>query len=313
MRSFIPLAILFMVVACGNPEKEETTTKDVTDSKTEEIDTRVLAQQYCGSCHGWTKESDNRIAPVLKEIQSFYSEAYPDKKERMRRLVSFVQKPESEKAIMKESVALYALMPQMPVPTPELMAISELIIEADFDEIELQSKEKNKLSEAEKQLLEQGKSYALATKAVLGKNLMMKLKSEGTEGALEFCNLKAIHFTDSMSLHQGVTISRVSDQNRNPENEAAGEALKFIKRSKELLMNGKTIKPEISTKDGKATGFYPILTNAMCLQCHGKSRDEIRPSTLALIEDLYPEDRATGYGLNELRGIWVVEWPIEEN
>jgi hypothetical protein len=45
----------------------------------------------------------------------------------------------------------------------------------------------------------------------------------------------------------------------------------------------------------------------MCLQCHGKPNVDINEATLGQIEKLYPNDKAVGYGLNELRGIWVVE------
>ena len=55
------------------------------------------------------------------------------------------------------------------------------------------------------------------------------------------------------------------------------------------------------------TGYYPITTQAMCLQCHGNPESDIAPETLSAIERFYPEDLATGYGENELRGIWVVE------
>jgi Protein of unknown function (DUF3365) len=55
------------------------------------------------------------------------------------------------------------------------------------------------------------------------------------------------------------------------------------------------------------TGYYPILTNAMCLQCHGKPNVDISITTLDKIHALYPDDRATGYVVNELRGLWVVE------
>ena len=49
------------------------------------------------------------------------------------------------------------------------------------------------------------------------------------------------------------------------------------------------------------------MTNIMCLQCHGKPDKDILPNTLTKIGSLYPEDKAIGYGVDELRGIWVVE------
>lgn len=44
----------------------------------------------------------------------------------------------------------------------------------------------------------------------------------------------------------------------------------------------------------------------MCLQCHGEAGTEIAPATLAVLQREYPDDRATGYGADELRGLFVV-------
>ena len=45
----------------------------------------------------------------------------------------------------------------------------------------------------------------------------------------------------------------------------------------------------------------------MCLQCHGSKGIDIAPETLKVIEEKYPNDQATGYTENQLRGIWVIE------
>jgi len=49
----------------------------------------------------------------------------------------------------------------------------------------------------------------------------------------------------------------------------------------------------------------------MCMQCHGSENEQIDNNTLAKINELYPDDKATGYGVGELRGIWVVEMDSE--
>jgi cytochrome c553 len=54
-------------------------------------------------------------------------------------------------------------------------------------------------------------------------------------------------------------------------------------------------------------GFYPIETNKMCLQCHGKPGTDIKVSTIEKIEKYYPMDKAKEYAENQLRGIFVVE------
>ena len=41
----------------------------------------------------------------------------------------------------------------------------------------------------------------------------------------------------------------------------------------------------------------------MCLQCHGEKGKNIQPKTLEKIAQLYPNDLATGYKENEVRGL----------
>ena len=45
----------------------------------------------------------------------------------------------------------------------------------------------------------------------------------------------------------------------------------------------------------------------MCLQCHGNKENDISTGTLTKINTLYPKDKAIGYGINQVRGLWVVE------
>jgi hypothetical protein len=58
-------------------------------------------------------------------------------------------------------------------------------------------------------------------------------------------------------------------------------------------------------KAGIAQFYYPIVTNTMCLQCHGK-KDALQPELLRKLANLYPADQAVGYAENEVRGIWSV-------
>jgi Protein of unknown function (DUF3365) len=158
---------------------------------------------------------------------------------------------------------------------------------------------------------ERGLNYALSAKAVLGKNLIGAIKAKGTKNAVGFCNEKAFHLTDSVAVALNVHIKRVSDKPRNPKNMANKSQLDFIKAGKQLLAQGQKITPQLQELDGKIVGYYPIVTNAMCLQCHGKPDDQINKATQEKLANLYPKDKAKGYAENELRGIWVIEMDKE--
>ena len=154
-----------------------------------------------------------------------------------------------------------------------------------------------------------GQQIAMAAQKELGGNLMKALAEGGPEYALEFCSERALLLTDSMGLIQNAKVRRVSDQNRNPLNMANESELAYIQKVKAALANGQSVEGQLNTSEGGHIGYYPIMTNGMCLQCHGQKDQDILPGTWAKIETLYPEDLAVGYGANELRGIWVVELP----
>jgi hypothetical protein len=148
--------------------------------------------------------------------------------------------------------------------------------------------------------------YAIQTKGVLGKNLMNAINKQGTEKAIEFCSTKAIVLTDSMGAALNATIKRVSDQPRNPHNLANEYETAFINELKEKISKSEKLTSKIKESNGKTVGYFPIETNAMCLQCHGSKNSDIKSNVLKKINLLYPKDQATGYKENQIRGIFVV-------
>jgi len=157
-------------------------------------------------------------------------------------------------------------------------------------------------------LLAKGKEITSATQAVLAKNLKNAIQTQGVENALSFCSTRALSLTDSMALELDADLKRVSDKNRNPNNLANADEIAYINQAKATLEKGELIQPLIQSVDGKAVGYYPILTNSLCLQCHGVIGKDVNPLTHARITEIYRKDKAVGYSENELRGIWVVEF-----
>lgn len=162
-------------------------------------------------------------------------------------------------------------------------------------------------TEPETDYLAVGKDIASATQSVLAKNLMDAINKGGTEYALAFCNTKAIPLTDSMIHTLNAGIKRVSDKPRNTGNQANEIEHAYIRELKDGMARGEQPKPKMNEIDGKMVGFYPIVTNQMCLQCHGKADVNIKASTLQKLNKLYPTDKARDYEDNQLRGLWIVE------
>ncbi|MCR9063896.1 MAG: DUF3365 domain-containing protein [Cytophagales bacterium] len=152
-----------------------------------------------------------------------------------------------------------------------------------------------------------GKEFASNTQKVLGKNLTQAMMNGGPENALTFCNVKAYPLTDSMAQFFDVKIKRVTDKPRNQLNKANAEQLAYIKTLKRQKRKSEPLKPLMTYSEKTVSGLYPIVTNGMCLACHGKPKEAISQSTFAVIKSLYPEDKAVNYSVDEIRGVWVIE------
>jgi hypothetical protein len=62
-------------------------------------------------------------------------------------------------------------------------------------------------------------------------------------------------------------------------------------------------------EDGRARVLRPIAIEGPCLSCHG---DAITPAVSALLAEHYPNDRAVGYQLGDLRGALYAEVDVRQ-
>ena len=164
---------------------------------------------------------------------------------------------------------------------------------------------KTKESDTTNYLLK-GKAIATETQKILAKNLTEAITNGGTEYAIKFCNIQALPLTDSMSKQLNASIKRVSDQPRNSNNSANDKEIAYIQSIKSAIEKGEPVNPQLTNTDTEAIGYYPIVTNSLCLQCHGNKTSDITKESQDKIASLYPNDKATGYSINQLRGIWVI-------
>ncbi|SFR77241.1 Tll0287-like domain-containing protein [Maribacter stanieri] len=162
-------------------------------------------------------------------------------------------------------------------------------------------------------LLEKGKMYAQKTQTVLGKNLMLQLQKGGPVDAVAFCNEKAYPLTDSIAAIYNAKIKRVTDKPRNPKNKANELELEYIEYFKSKIKNKESFEPILTSNNGTTNFYSPIVTNTMCLNCHGTPVTNIAPKVSQIINDKYPYDKATGYTENEVRGIWSISFNKEKN
>ena len=138
--------------------------------------------------------------------------------------------------------------------------------------------------------------------------LQQALKSglaEGPAEAIQVCRVKAPGIADALSTG-GVRMGRSSHKLRNPDNTAPDWVSPIMQA---YLDDPSSRRPQaVELADNRWGYVEPIIIQPLCLTCHGS---ELAPEVAARISELYPEDRATGFATDDLRGVFWLEFPRE--
>jgi len=139
--------------------------------------------------------------------------------------------------------------------------------------------------------------------------LMAAMKAGGPVAAINVCNEKAIPITEQLSKQHAVEISRISLKNRNPNNQPNAWQTTVLEDFDKRAAQGEDIKTmaftEVKQEDGKQHLYFvkALPTAGLCLTCHGT---ELAPEVKSTLAELYPEDKAVGYSVNQVRGEIVI-------
>ena len=140
-------------------------------------------------------------------------------------------------------------------------------------------------------------------------NLQQALReglAEGPVEAIAACQLKAPEIAASLS-QGGVRVGRTSERLRNPDNAAPDWVVPALEA---YSTDSDDRSPRnLSIGPGRSGYVEPIMVQPLCLACHGES---LEPEVSSRIQALYPDDRATGYQIGDLRGVFWVEYPHDE-
>jgi len=137
----------------------------------------------------------------------------------------------------------------------------------------------------------------------------------GHAEAISVCREKAPQMARALSEQTGWAVRRVSLKNRNPK--AVPDAWEravleeFDRRMAAGENPAQIEKAEVVTMDGKKVYRYmkALPTNELCLSCHG-TPDKIAPEVQARLKALYPDDKAIGYELKQIRGAITARKPM---
>ncbi len=142
--------------------------------------------------------------------------------------------------------------------------------------------------------------------ATISGELQKALQQGGIEAALKYCHVRAIPLTDSLARTQQISLRRVSNKPRNRNNKADKLEEFMIKGFTNDQNEENQITPKLVLKTDTVIYYKPILIQPICLNCHGTPGNEVLEANDRLIRQLYPGDKAVGYKLGAVRGLWRV-------
>ena len=141
----------------------------------------------------------------------------------------------------------------------------------------------------------------------LRRTLESHLAAGGSAQAMAACADTAQLLTEAIGKKHALDIRRVSDRRRNPLDEPDGFERSVLKKFSDALrettLTDTSEYSGVVLEDGKRVLRYmkPIRILGMCTACHGEPSRMDR-AVMNVITDRYPDDRATGYAIGELRG-----------
>lgn len=152
------------------------------------------------------------------------------------------------------------------------------------------------------------KESAMMLGKELGKNMKAHMKAGGPMDALNFCASEAYTLTESVNkkLQKGVHVKRISTEYRSEANKPAANEAAILNSLKELQKSGVVLPEYLVEKvnDDTIKFYKPLLIDKqVCLKCHGVLKDSKLKDEIA---QRYPNDKAMGYKMNDLRGAIVV-------
>jgi hypothetical protein len=146
--------------------------------------------------------------------------------------------------------------------------------------------------------------------------LTKELELSGPMRALIVCKYTVPEISSALSRKTGWRVTRVALRPRNP---ALGSAdaweqkalLDFERRvEKGEKPEGLEVGEFVTEPGGRFYRYVKALPlGPLCVACHG-APDKLTPNLKALLDTEYPNDRATGYSVGQVRGAVTIKRPL---
>jgi hypothetical protein len=143
--------------------------------------------------------------------------------------------------------------------------------------------------------------------------LATELKAGSFEGALRACAETAQEVTAEWQQRTGGEGRRVSLRYRNPADIPDAYEQAVLEKLDRLNAEGELPDEHfdvVAKGEARVLRYMrPLVANQLCLKCHGPD-EGLAPEIRTLLHELYPEDRATGYAVGDVRGAVTVIVPL---
>lgn len=157
--------------------------------------------------------------------------------------------------------------------------------------------------------IEAARAAAQRLGAALKSRLVEAISSQGPIAALEACSLEAPGIAAHVSEVAGYEVSRTALRVRNPMNAPDAWERMQLERLISAAEGGadpRSLESSAIVVENDAAVFRwmkPIVMEGPCIICHG---EHVAPDVRAKIDELYPQDAATGFREGEIRGAFSV-------
>lgn len=156
---------------------------------------------------------------------------------------------------------------------------------------------------------EQARSIAMQLQQRLGQELKAGIQAGGPRAGIQVCKERAPEIAAELSQQHGIEVGRTALRVRNPNNAPASIHRDVLEDFIDRLADDPNQVPEtwVTTDSGERHYLRAIVMQPQCVLCHGKM---IGKPVQQALDEFYPDDQATGFAIGDLRGAFLLKFPL---
>ena len=174
-------------------------------------------------------------------------------------------------------------------------------------EVKEEAKKDGLSEDVKSDYLKKGLFIAKSSGKTLKSKLTAAVDKGGIQNGINTCNDVAQKMMDSLSVVYSAKIKRTTLKLRNEKDKPDQEELAVLSEYSKEMNSGVKPKPKVKQLASGEIRFYaPIVIEKVCLNCHGKIGENVKPQNYDVIKKHYPNDEAIDYKEGDLRGVWSI-------